>query len=334
MRVVEITKHGDTSVLRQCERPDPTTPQPGFVQIAVKASGVNFADTLARMGLYPAAPKPPFVPGYEVAGIVTAVGSRKDEHLIGRRVFAGVHFGGYAESVQTWVDNIWPLPDTFSFEQGASITLNYVTAWEALYGSGSLRPGDQVLVHAAAGGVGLAAVQLAKAAGATVHGTASPSKHGRLKDHGIDRAIDYHQPDWWKALGAYDVILEALGGSSMRRSYAMLRPGGRMILYGVSSLVKGEKRSLLTAVPGILQMLRGFNVVQQVDESKSVVGLNITALWNDRGSFKSWFAQLAPELESGVISPDVHAAIPFADAAEAHRILAARENFGKVVLIP
>ena len=334
MRAVVITKHGDLSVLRVQERPDPPPPAPGQVRIAVRAAGVNFADHLARVGLYPDAPKPPAVVGYEVAGTVDAVGDGVDARRVGERVFAGTRFGGYAEIVNVQAADAVPLPDELSFEQGAAIPVNYATAWAGLHGYGSLRSGERVLIHAAAGGVGIAAIQLAKAAGAEVHGTASPGKHQRIVELGADRAIDYRRDGWWKGLPPYDIVLDAIGGTSLKRSYALLRPGGRLVGYGISSLQQGEKRSLRTALPQLLPMLRGFNLVKQLSESKAVIGLNMLTLWDDRGTLEPWIAPLSTAIAEGVVKPVVHAAVPFDKAAEAHRILAARENVGKVVLVP
>jgi NADPH:quinone reductase-like Zn-dependent oxidoreductase len=334
MRAVVITKHGDPSVLKVQQRPDPPPPAAGQVRIAVAAAGVNFADHLARVGLYPQAPKPPSVVGYEVAGTIAAVGDGVDPARIGERVFGGTRFGGYAEIVNVKAADTVALKDHLSFEQGAAIPVNYATAWAALHGYGSLRAGERVLIHAAAGGVGIAAIQLAKAAGAEVHGTASPGKHQRLTELGIDRAIDYRRDGWWKGLQPYDIVLDALGGASLRRSYRLLRPGGRLVGYGISALQQGEKRSLRTAVPEVLPMLRGFNLIKQLQDSKSVIGLNMLALWDDRGTLEPWIGPLSRALADGTVSPVVHAAVPFADAPEAHRILAARENVGKVVLVP
>jgi NADPH:quinone reductase-like Zn-dependent oxidoreductase len=334
MRAVVITKHGDPSVLKVQQRPDPPPPASGQVRIAVAAAGVNFADHLARVGLYPQAPKPPSVVGYEVAGTIAAVGDGVDPARIGERVFGGTRFGGYAEIVNVKAADTVALKDHLSFEQGAAIPVNYATAWAALHGYGSLRAGERVLIHAAAGGVGIAAIQLAKAAGAEVHGTASPGKHQRLTELGIDRAIDYRRDGWWKGLQPYDIVLDALGGASLRRSYRLLRPGGRLVGYGISALQQGEKRSLRTAVPEVLPMLRGFNLIKQLQDSKSVIGLNMLALWDDRGTLEPWIGPLSRALADGTVSPVVHAAVPFADAPEAHRILAARENVGKVVLVP
>jgi NADPH:quinone reductase-like Zn-dependent oxidoreductase len=334
MRAVVITKHGDPSVLQVQDRPDPPPPAGAQVRIAVRAAGVNFADHLARVGLYPEAPKPPSVVGYEVAGTIEAVGAGVDPARVGQRVLAGTRFGGYAEVVNVAVADTVPLPDAMDFEQGAAIPVNYATAWAALHGYGSLRSGERVLVHAAAGGVGIAAVQLAKAAGAEVHGTASPGKHKRLIELGVDRAIDYRRNGWWRGLGPYDIVLDALGGTSLRRSYGLLRPGGRLVAYGLSAMQQGETRSLRRAAPQALAMLRGFNLIKQLDESKAVIGLNMLRLWDDRGTLEPWIRPLSAALSDGTAAPVIHAAVPFAKAPEAHRILAARENVGKVVLVP
>jgi NADPH:quinone reductase-like Zn-dependent oxidoreductase len=334
MRAVVITKAGDPSVLQVQERPDPPPPGPGQVKVAVRAAGVNFADTMARVGLYDDAPPLPAVVGYEVAGTITAVGAGVDPSRHGQRVMAGTRFGGYAERVVVAESDAIPLPDGLSFEQGAAIPVNYATAWAGLLGYGSLRAGERVLIHAAAGGVGIAATQLAKAAGAEVHGTASPGKHARLAELGVDRAIDYRRGGWWKDLPRYDLVMDAIGGASFGRSYALLRPGGRLVAYGASSVHQDDTRNLRKALPQAVRMFRGFNLIKQMGESKAVIGLNMLSLWDDRGTLEPWISPLAEALASGVATPVVHAAVPFADAPEAHRIIGARENVGKVVLVP
>jgi NADPH:quinone reductase-like Zn-dependent oxidoreductase len=199
MRVIMITRHGGPEVLEVQERPDPVM-VPGHVRIDVAAAGVNFADTMARTGLYPDAPKPPMVVGYEVAGTVREVASDVSDVAVGDRVMAGTKFGGYASEVVVPVANVVPLADRLSFEQGAGIPVNYATAWAALLGYGSLREGERVLIHAAAGGVGIAATQIAKRHGATVHGTASAHKHDRIRSFGVDEAHDYRKRGWDRGL--------------------------------------------------------------------------------------------------------------------------------------
>jgi NADPH:quinone reductase-like Zn-dependent oxidoreductase len=334
MRAVVITKHGDPSVLRVEERPDPPL-GPGQVRIEVAAAGVNFADTMARTGLYADAPKPPMVVGYEVAGTVAEVAPDVEGVSLGARVMAGTRFGGYASQVVVPAGAVVALDDRLSFEQGAAIPVNYSTAWAGLLGYGSLQPGERVLVHAAAGGVGIAATQIAKRHGAEVHGTASPAKHDKIRGFGVDAAHDYTREGWERGLdGTFDIVLDALGGASFRRSYKLLRAGGRLVAFGASSVQQGEKRNLLQAAPQALRMLRGFDLIKQMSESKAVIGLNMLRLWDDRGSLEPWLAPLQALTDDGTVQPVVSDAVPFDDAPEAHRIIAARRNVGKVVLVP
>ncbi len=334
MRAIVIPKHGDPSVLEVQERSDPPI-RPGHVRIAVSAAGVNFADTMARTGLYADAPKLPAVVGYEVAGTVTELGDGVDGVATGTRVMAGTRFGGYASEVVVPVADAVALPDGLSFEQGAAIPVNYATAWAALLGFGSLRPGEKVLVHAAAGGVGIAATQIAKHHGAEVHGTASAGKHEAIRGFGVDVAHDYNTHGWEKGLeGNFDIVLDALGGASFKRSYKLMRPGGRLVAYGASSVQPGERRNLLTAAPKALRMVRGFNLVNQMSDSKAVIGLNMLRLWDDRGTLTPWIEPLMGLVADGVLTPVVSDVVPFAQAPEAHRIIAQRRNVGKVVLTP
>jgi NADPH:quinone reductase-like Zn-dependent oxidoreductase len=333
MRAVEIPKYGAPEVLHVIEGPDPVAGV-GQVLIDVAACGVNFADTLARIGLYADAPKPPMVVGYEVAGTIAAVGEGVDASRVGERVMAGTQFGGYASAVAVPADDALPLADWLSFEQGAAIPVNYATAWAGLVRYGSLEAGEKVLVQAAAGGVGIAATQIAKRFGAEVWGTASPSKHDAILRNGVDHAVDYRADGWWKGLPAFDLILDAIGGRQFKRSYAMLRPGGRLVAFGASSVSQGEKRNYLKIAPEALPMLRGFNLIEQMQASKAVIGLNMLTLWKDRGTLEPWTAPLSELIDDGTVQPVVSDAVPFDNAPEAHRIIAERRNVGKVVLTP
>src|SRR6202042_2479026 len=195
------------------------------VRIEVAACGINFADVMARIGVYPDAPKPPCVVGYEVAGTVVELGEGGEGLKHGERVLASTVFGGYASVVSVSERDCVPLPERLSFEQGAAIPVNYATAWAALLGYGSLQPGERVLVHSAGGGVGIAATQIAKRTGAEVYGTASPGKHERILELGVDHALDYTKSGWDRGIGKFDVILDAIGGKSFRTSYSLLSPG-------------------------------------------------------------------------------------------------------------
>ena len=333
MRAIVITRHGSPDVLDVQERPDPVC-GPGQVRVEVKASGLNFAEVMARQGLYPDAPKPPCVVGYEFAGVIAEVGEGVTDRAVGDRVFGGSEFGAHAEQVVTRDQETVPLPDHMSFEEGAAIPVNYSTAWAALLGYGSLQAGEKVLLQAAAGGVGIAATQIAKHTGAEVWGTASASKHDAIRGFGVDHPLDYRQSGWERGLPEFDLIMDAIGGESLRRSYGMLRAGGRLVAFGASSVITGEKKNLLKAAPQALRMLRGFDLMKQMSESKAVIGLNMLTLWKDRGTLEPWVTPLRALIDEGVIKPHVHAAVPFDRAADAHRMIERRENVGKVVLVP
>ncbi|MCW3041047.1 MAG: zinc-binding dehydrogenase [Solirubrobacterales bacterium] len=333
MRVIVITATGSYDTLQVQERPDPVC-GPGQVRIDVKAAGVNFADIMARLGLYPDAPPLPAVVGYEVSGTVAETGEGVAAVKVGDRVMAGTQFGGYATVVVVGAGDVVPLPDDLSFEQGAAIPVNYATAWAGLVGYGSLREGDRVLVHAAGGGVGIAATQIARRYGAEVWGTASPGKHEAIKGFGVQHPLDYTRKGWERGLPSFDLIMDAVGGASLRRSYKMLRAGGRVVAFGASSVVDGEKKNLLKAAPQALRMVRGFNIMDQMGDSKTVIGLNMLTLWKDRGTLEPWVTPLLELMADGTIVPVVSDVVPFDRAGDAHRIITERRNVGKVVLVP
>ncbi|HVP01569.1 MAG TPA: zinc-binding dehydrogenase [Solirubrobacteraceae bacterium] len=333
MRAIVITKHGPPEVLQVQERPSPAI-GPGRVRIQVAAAGVNFADTMARVGLYEDAPPPPCIVGYEVAGTVTELGPDTDGPAVGTRVMAGTRFGGYAEEVVVPVADAIPLADGLSFEQGAAIPVNYATAWAGLVEYGGLSAGARVLIHAAAGGVGIAATQIARRTGAELWGTASPGKHAAIREQGIDHPLDYTREGWTDGLPGFDIVLDGIGGASFRRSYRLLRPGGRLVAIGASSVMSGERRNLARALPQALRMMRGFDLIKQMADSKTIVGLNMLRLWDERGSLERWITPLQEMLRDGSLAPVVSDVVPFDRAPEAHRIIGERRNVGKVVLVP
>jgi NADPH:quinone reductase-like Zn-dependent oxidoreductase len=333
VRSVVITKHGGPGVLQVQEQPDPQL-GPSEVRIAVAAAGVNFADVMARMGLYADAPKTPCVVGYEVAGTILELGDGVEGFSHGQRVFAGTKFGGYSSQVAVPANDVVALPDELSFEQGAAIPVNYGTAWAGLIGFGSLQPGDRVLVHSAGGGVGIAATQIAKRMDdVEVYGTASPGKHARCEELGVDHVIDYTQSGWEQGLPHFDVIMDAVGGKSFRTSYSLLRPGGRLVAFGASAVVSGQRRNLVTALRTVIRMPR-FNMIKQMSESKAVIGLNMLSLWKDRGTLEPWIAPLREMLDDGTVKPVVAGDFSFEDAGAGQSMITERRNVGKVVLVP
>ena len=343
MRAVVLTGHGGTEVLATEERPDPEA-GPGQVRIAVRAAGINFADTLARVGLYPDAPKPPCVLGYEVAGEVEAVGAGVDDFKPGDRVMAGTRFGGQCSMVAADADQVLPLPDRLSFEQGAAFPVNYATAYAALVIMGGLRSGDRVLIHAAAGGVGISATQIAKWVGAEIFGTASASKHDAIRAQGVEHAIDYRNQDFEAEVrritgdDGLDVVIDALGPTSFRKDYRLLRAGGRLVMYGLSEASTETGRSIPRALSALARMptatMPWWKSLSLMNENKGVFGLNMLAWWTTEGDIDRAIQPLLDPLESGALEPVVAEAFRFERAGEAHRFIAERKNIGKVVLVP
>jgi NADPH:quinone reductase-like Zn-dependent oxidoreductase len=343
MRAVVITRHGGYEVLRVEERPDPDV-GPGEVRIAVRATGINFADLMARAGTYPDAPSPPCVVGYEVAGEVESVGEGVDGIAVGDRVLAGTRFGGHAELVALPADQVQPLPDEVSFEQGAAIPVNYATAYAALVTMGGLKPTERALIHAAAGGVGIAGVQIARNIGAEVFGTASPGKHDAIREQGVDHAIDYRSQDFAEEVKritggqGVDVIIDALGPASFRKDYGILRQGGRLVMFGIADVQTGERRDIpallknLAAMP--LATMPWWKSLALINENKGVFGLNMLHWWDREGNIDRILEPLMKELAAGRLEPVIAESFPFERAADAHRFIAERRNIGKVVLVP
>jgi NADPH:quinone reductase-like Zn-dependent oxidoreductase len=344
MRAVVIPRHGPPEVLEVREMPNPSV-GPGEVRIAVRAAGINFADTMARIGLYPDAPKLPCVVGYEVAGEIESVGEGVESHEVGDRVVAGTRFNGQAELVTVRSDQGFPLPKRLSFEQGAAFPVNYATAYAALVIMGGLKDGERVLIHAAAGGVGISATQIAKGIGAEIFGTASASKHDAIRQQGVEHPIDYRTTDFEEEVRritggeGVDVIMDALGPSTFGKDYRLLRQGGRLIMYGVSELQSGSgKRDIPTVLKSIVRMpmatmpwWRSMNVMY---ENKGVFGLNMLSWWDREGSMDRAIEPLLEGLEKGEFVPVVAESFPFDRAADAHRFIEERRNVGKVVLTP
>jgi len=343
VRAVVITKHGGPDVLAVEERPDPPV-GPGEVGIAVRAAGINFADLMARSGMYPDAPSPPCVIGYEVAGEVESVGEGVDSVAEGDRVIGSTRFGGYAERVTVPVRQALRLPDGASFEQGAAFPVNYGTAYAALVIMGGVREGDRALIHAAGGGVGIAGTQLAKSRGAEVFGTASASKHDAIRAQGVDHPIDYRSQDFAEeVLGitdgeGVDVIIDALGPASFRKDYRLLRQGGRLIMYGLADVQTGDRRNIPAVLRNLMRMpfatLPWWKSLNLMNENKGVFGLNMLHWWDEEGRLDRVTDPLTAELAAGDINPVVAETFPFDHAGDAHRFIQERRNIGKVVLVP
>jgi synaptic vesicle membrane protein VAT-1 len=337
MRQVWIPNIGRPEVLTVKEAADPES-QAGQIRVRVKASGINFADILARMGLYPDAPKLPAVVGYEVSGVVDQVGKDVEGFAEGDRVICFTRFGGYADVICTPAVQAQKIPDSISFEAGAAIPVNYLTAWMMLVYLGNVHEGDKVLVHAAAGGVGQAAIQICKHKGAAVIGTASQPKHERLQAMGVEHCIDYRTQDFEREVmkitknEGVQIALDAVGGKSFPKSYRCLSHLGRLFMFGVSSFAPGHKRSLLAAASGFMSMPK-FKPIQLMQTNRGVFGFNLGQLWHENLLIKKILSQIVDLVEDGTFSPTVDKTFPIEEAATAHQYIQDRKNFGKVLLV-
>jgi NADPH:quinone reductase-like Zn-dependent oxidoreductase len=338
MRQIWIPKTGEPEVLELREAPDPE-PTAGHVRVRVQASGINFADILARMGLYPDAPELPAVVGYEVAGTVDGVGEGVESFSDGDRVVCMTRFGGYSDVICVPRAAVRTIPDSLDFEGAASIPVNYLTAWLMLFRLGNVRSGEKVLVHACAGGVGLAAVQICRHFGAEIIGTASAGKHQRLFEMGVSACIDYRTQDFLDEVKrltdgrGVDIALDAVGGASYRKSYKSLADLGRLFIFGASSLAPGTKRSWISALTGLSKM-GSFKPLQLMSHNKGVYGVNIGHLWHHGDELTAMLGQILDLFADGTFKPVVDRSFPFSEAAAAHRYIQERKNFGKVVLTP
>jgi len=332
-----MTKKGGPEVLEVRESPDPTA-GPGQVRIRVRAAGLNFAEIMARIGLYPDAPKAPTVLGYEVSGVVDQVGAGAD-FVVGARVIALTRFGGHSDTVVVPATQVALIPDSLTFEKAAAIPVNYATAWLMLIHQGNLKAGETVLVHAAAGGVGQAALQICKWKGATVIGTASPSKHARLRELGVAHCIDYTSLDFEPEVmritngKGVDIVLDAVGGKSFAKSYRVLGSLGRLFMFGGSGFVPGAGLNIFAILKAFFGMPK-FKPFQMMDVNKGVFGINLGHLWDKTTELQSMLREILAKVEDGTFDPVVDQVFPFSEAAKAHERIKGRHNFGKVILVP
>jgi synaptic vesicle membrane protein VAT-1 len=338
MKQIVITAYGDTGVLQTVEKEEPQ-PQAGEVKIRVKAAGINFADILARQGLYPDGPKPPCVVGYEVAGVIDATGAGVDPGLHGRRVLALTRFGGYASSVCVATHNAFDIPAAIDFNQAAGLPVNYLTAYQLLFVMGGLQKDESVLIHNAGGGVGLAALDIARHIGARTFGTSSPGKHAFLKERGLDHPIDYRSSDFLKEVKRLtegrgcELVTDPLGGSHWKKSYKALRATGRLGMFGVSTLTQSGMSRPLRFIKLVLQM-PWYNPVMLMNGNKSVFGVNLGHLWNESEKVNKWMRQVLQGVDEGWVRPHVDKVFVFEEAGDAHAYIENRKNIGKIVLVP
>lgn len=339
MRQVWITKTGGPEVLEVRESPDPQ-PAPGEVRIRVERAGINFADIMARIGIYPDAPKLPAVVGYEVAGRIDAVGAGVDAARIGEDVLAFSRFGGYSDVICVAANQALRRPPGMSADEGAALPVNYITAYQLLIASGSIIKNDKVLIHQAAGGVGLAALDLCNLVGAETFGTASAGKHAFLCERGLHHPIDYTTQDFSAEVlhltsgRGVNVVLDPVGGDSWGKSWKALAPTGRLMMFGFSSMA-GKGKSLRRVVEALLQTpWFKFNPLTLMNENKGLIGVNLGHLWHETDMLRGWMEQILVWYGDDKIHPHVDRVFSFDQAGEAHAYISERKNVGKVLLRP
>lgn len=338
MRAIYIERPGAVDTLNVREVADAKA-KPGEVLIRVKAAGINFADVLARQGIYPAVKKYPIVVGYEVAGVVEAVGDGVDARWKGREVLALTDFGGYAELASCDVRYVWEKPKVLSFEQAAAIPLNYITAMGLVVAMGGATQGDTVLIHNAGGGVGLAALDIAKHVGAISIGTASARKHAFLKARGCTHCVDYNQADWptqvmtLTAHRGVELALDPIGGKHWKQTYSLLAPTGRIGMYGISSAAVGGLKAKWELVKLALAA-PFFHPLKLIPGNQGAFGINIHSMYEQHGKFNAWMTTVLRGVSEGWVRPHVDTTFPFSHASAAHAYIEKRRNIGKVLLVP
>jgi synaptic vesicle membrane protein VAT-1 len=340
MRQIWITKAGPPEVLEIKEAPDPP-PKAGEVRIRVEGSGVNFADIMGRLGIYPDLPPMPVVPGYEVAGRIDAVGEGVDTGWAGRDVFAVTRFGGYADVVCVPIAQVFSRPADMSALEGAAIPVNYLTAWQLVVVMGGLKHNETVLIHSAGGGVGIAATQIAKHIGARVIGTASAAKHAELRTLGADHLIDYRTEDFETRAReitggrGVELILDPVGGESWKKGYRLLAPTGRLGMFGLSAAATGKSRSVVSMLATVARMpWFQFNPLALMNANKGVFGVNLGHLWGELDRQRGWADGVLELWSKEAIKPKIAKTFRFEEAAKAHHFIQDRGNIGKVLLVP
>jgi alcohol dehydrogenase len=310
----------------------------GEVAIDVSAVGLNFADVFCRLGLYRAAPPFPFTPGFEVSGIIAETGDGVTNLAVGDRVLATTRFGGYTTRLHVGAEWVRHLPEGWSFEDGAAFPVVYLTAYYGLVTVGRLGAGETVVVQSAAGGVGTAACQIARALDARVIGTVgSEAKRRVALDAGAEQVLVSHRYDVWDEIagltdGKVDVVFDAVGGSGLRRGFNMLRAGGRLVVYGFAEMMpKGGRRNWPLLAWRYLRTPR-FSPIDMTGSNRSVAGFNLVHLWNQLELFESVTGDLLAMVERGEIRPFVGATYPFHGVGDAQAFLQSRQSTGKVVL--
>ena len=336
MRVQSLARYGTPEKAFEIREVDRPTCQADEVLVKAEGFGLNFADIMARKGLYQDCPPLPAVIGYDVVGEVVEVGAEVESVKLGQRVTALTRFGGYAEYAITRDGAVAAIPDDMPLACGLALATQYCTAYFCANEMAQLHEGDHVLVHAAAGGVGTALVQWAKHRGCIVYGTASKGKFDHLRKMGVDHPINYREEKFDEKIKAIngtrglDVIFDAIGGSTFKKGYKLLGSGGRLIGFGASDISNARTPF------GKLGTVIGFGLwhpIQMLMTSKSMLGVNMLRIADDRPeTFRRVLENVVKYTEKGVFRPVASEEFTFEDLPKAHEFLEGRKSIGKIAV--
>ena len=332
---VVITKAGSPSVLKVVDMPMPE-PKEGEVCIEVHYAGINFADTLMRLGLYRPMPPFPFTPGYELSGIIQSLGNEVTGFEVGQRVVAAMPTGGQSSHVTVKTSRVIPVPDDMGLDAAAAMPVTYLTAHHMLHYLGHLKKGETVLIHGGAGGVGTAALQLCQWAGIeNVWATASGPKSDIIESFG-GIAIDRHNQDFVKIIKeatdgrGVDHILDPIGGDNLTRSLSVLAEGGRLYTYGMSAAAPSSKRSLIRAFLAWRKTPK-FDPLKLMTRNRGVFGVHM-GTWKDEAAMSQQLYKIMEGIKQGHLSPVIDSVFDAKDVAKAHQYIHDAKNIGKVLL--
>ncbi|KAL6094978.1 vat1 [Pungitius sinensis] len=339
-RTVVLTGHGgyDKIKLQVKTHARPPPLREGEVLVRVKACGLNFAELLGKQGLYELLPAPPVTLGMEGSGVVEAVGEGVLDRKVGDRVIMLDRSGMWQEVVVVPANRTFLMPEQMSFEEGAAIPINYLTAYMMLFEMANVRPGKSVLIHMAAGGVGIAVTQLCHTLpDVTVFGTASASKHEIIAQGGVTHPIDYRTKDYVEEIRkispkGVDIVLDPLGGSDTQKGFNLLKPLGTLIVFGAANCVTGQKKNLLAMAKTWYNQL-SLNTLKLMQVNKSVGGFHLGYL-TDEELISRTMIKLLELYGQGKIKPRIDSCYHFEEVTDAMRRMHERQNIGKVILLP
>ncbi|XP_046328958.1 synaptic vesicle membrane protein VAT-1 homolog-like [Haliotis rufescens] len=339
MKSVVLTGFGGLKMLKVQQKPE-VTAAGGELLVRVRACGMNFPDLMVRQGVIDTPPKTPVIMGFECSGIVEAVGENTTGFKVGDRVIGFTNYNAWAELVNINANHVFKMPDNMSFQDGAALPMNYVTAYILLFDMANLRKGQSLLVHSVGGGVGNAITQLCKTVeDVTVFGTASSNKHEAIKanvSHIFDHNVDYAQEVRKVAAEGVDIVLDCMCGDDTNKGIMLLKPMGKYLLYGSSNIVTGETKSFFSFAKSWWQVDK-VNPIKLFDENKVIGGFQLRRLLFNQGQHgyvREVIEKLFKMYSAGKINPTIDSVWAFEDVSDAMQKMQDRKNVGKVLLDP